>query len=90
MAVQLRKKDLLERWGWRAASTPARRVKQGLLTPPVVECSIPYWPLREIETIERARLAGADDDGVRKVVKDLMAARSNQVAGLQEPLATAA
>lgn len=60
---------------------PWRHVRAGLLPPPVrLSAGCTRWPGYEIEAIDRARLAGADDDAVRALVRQLVAARSDAKA----------
>jgi prophage regulatory protein len=57
---------------------PWRLAKQGLLPPPIrLSAGCTRWPADEIAAIDQARIAGADDDAVRKLVIDLVAARAN-------------
>lgn len=57
-------------------STTYREVNDGLLTKPTAQGpNRKAWPRYEIETINRARLAGLDDEAIRKIVAALMAAR---------------
>lgn len=61
--------------------TPWRRAKDGLLPPPIrLSPGCTRWPAHEIEAIDRARLAGADDADIRKLVLELIAARRQAVA----------
>ncbi len=51
-------------------------VASGVLPPPCAigrRCSA--WSLREIEAVITARISGADDDAVRKLVSELVAGR---------------
>lgn len=58
-----------------------RLVRAGLLTPPVkLSAGCSRWPGDEVLAIDRARLAGADDDAVRGLVRQLVAARSDAKA----------
>lgn len=60
--------------------TPWRKTRAGLLPPPIrLSPGCTRWPTHEIEAIDRARLAGADDDAIRALVKRLVADRA-QVA----------
>ncbi len=78
---KIRKQPLKARWGMVGDSTIARRVKHGLVTRPLLECGLPFWPVHEIEAIERARLRGAGDLEVKELVAALMLARTQQPAG---------
>lgn len=76
----LRLPALLTRRG-HGRSTAYRHVEDGLLTPPVrLGPNTAAWPEFEIEAIDRARLAGADDAAIRLLVRDLIAARSKVAA----------
>jgi len=60
---------------------PWRQARAGLLPPPVkLSPGCTRWPTHEIEAIDRARLAGADDEAVRDLVTRLVEQRSQQVA----------
>jgi prophage regulatory protein len=51
-------------------------VKAGLLTAPVkVGANTVAWPAGEIAALNRARIAGADDDKIRELVQQLHEAR---------------
>lgn len=72
--------ELAARYG-QSRVTPWRKVRAGMLPPPIrLSPGCTRWPAHEIEAIDRARLAGADDEGIRKLVVDLVAARTAQVA----------
>ena len=75
-AVLVRKQTVKLRPDTRSDATVGRRVKAKLLTPPIYIMGLPYWPLRELEAIDRARLAGAGDDDIRKLVDQLVSERS--------------
>jgi prophage regulatory protein len=54
-----------------------RLTQQGMLPKPVkLGANCTRWPAHEIEVIDRARLAGASDGEVRKLVCELMIART--------------
>lgn len=56
---------------------PWRQVRAGLLPPPVkLSPGCTRWAAHEIEAIDRARLAGADDDAIRALVLKLVADRT--------------
>lgn len=72
--------DIAER---RGQSRPHiwRLVKQGDLPKPVkLSAGCTRWPAHEIEAIDRARLAGANDADIRKLIADMYAARRQAVA----------
>lgn len=70
--------ELAARYG-QSRVTPWRKVRAGMLPPPVkLSPGCTRWPTHEIEAIDRARLAGADDEAVRKLVAELVAARTAQ------------
>ena len=59
--------------------TPWRHAKAGLLPPPIrLTPGCTRWATHEIEAIDRARLAGADDEAIRALVKQLVADRAQQ------------
>jgi hypothetical protein len=72
---RIRKQPLKNMLGLEGDSSIDRRVKAELLTKPLRECGLPFWPLHEIEQIQRARFAGADDNAVVALVRELMQAR---------------
>ncbi len=58
-----------------------RHTRAGLLPPPVkLSPGCTRWPAHEVEAIDRARLAGADDTAIRELVLELTAARRQAVA----------
>jgi prophage regulatory protein len=60
----------------RKRSSTYRDISDGLLTPPVrLAANAVAWPAHEIDAIDRARLAGADDAAVRLLVASLIASR---------------
>jgi prophage regulatory protein len=61
----------------RSRSARYRNISAGLLTRPVQLGSRAVgWPEHEIEALNRARLAGADDDAIRALVDELHMQRS--------------
>jgi len=59
-----------------AKSTLYLRVEQGLFTEPVlIGPRAVGWPAGEVEALNRARIAGLGDDGIKRLVKSLQAAR---------------
>jgi prophage regulatory protein len=57
-------------------ATLYHRIKEGLLTPPVpLGLRAVGWPSGEIDSINSARIAGKSDDGIRELVKKLVAER---------------
>lgn len=56
-----------------------RHIRAGLLPPPVkISENTTRIARFELDAIDRARLAGADDDAIRELVKKLVAARKEQ------------
>ena len=54
-----------------------RLAQQGLLPQPVkLGANCTRWPAAEIAAIDSARLGGASDNAIRKLVAELMAART--------------
>ncbi|MBD8527924.1 transcriptional regulator [Pseudoxanthomonas sp. CAU 1598] len=73
--VWLRLSDLIQQRR-RGRSSLYRDVAQGLLPPPVrVAANTSAWPAHELGEIDKARLAGADDEAIRALVANLVAAR---------------
>ena len=73
--VWLRVGDLMQRRK-RGRSSLYRDISEQTLTPPVkVGINSSAWPEFEIDAIDRARLAGASDDDIRNLVRELIAAR---------------
>lgn len=69
-----------------ARTTPYALAKLGLLTPPVkISKRASGWPKSEVEAIVSARIAGADDAEIRRLVTTLVAARGK--AGRPERVA---
>lgn len=72
----LRMPALRERRGDSAKATVYRHVKLGLLPPPVkLGPNTAAWPEHEIEAIDAARIAGADECAIRELVKSIVAKR---------------
>ena len=72
----LRLRDVMGRTGLKR-STVFLRVKQGLLPPSLRNGErVAVWPEAEIETINRARIAGKSDDEIRIMVASLKQLRS--------------
>ena len=59
--------------GWKATSRWSKR-KEGLLPMPIKVGELAMTPAHEVIKINRARIAGASDDEVRALVKQLHAA----------------
>ncbi len=56
-------------------------VREGLLTPPIrMGANCARWVEHEVDAVVRARIAGIDDDGIRELISDLVAARSELIA----------
>jgi prophage regulatory protein len=68
-----------------AKSTLYLRVEQGLFTEPVlIGPRAVGWPAGEVEALNRARIAGLDTDGIKRLVKTLHAERRSH--GVAQPL----
>lgn len=52
-------------------------VADGLLPRPIHQGRMALWPSHEIEAIVLARIAGRDDQQIRELVAELMAARKD-------------
>jgi prophage regulatory protein len=64
--------QLLERYRC-GCTTLYRRVGTGLIPPPVkLGPNTSAWPQHELDAIDRARLAGADDTEIRGLVQQLV------------------
>lgn len=62
-------------------STVWRHIKKGILpTPTHLTAGTTRFYRRELEAIDRARLAGANDEAIRELVRELEAARTEQAA----------
>jgi len=73
--VLLRRRAVEPRTGL-SRSSLFRRVADGLFVPPIrIGPNSSAWAEHEVEAVNRARLAGADNDTIRQLVKDLIAAR---------------
>lgn len=60
----------------RRRSTHYDDIKKGLCTPPVLLGARSVgWPEHEIDAINSARIAGKGDDEIRRLVRDMVAAR---------------
>lgn len=71
----LRLPQVMDAMGLRATSVYAR-VKMELLTPPIkLTPRSSAWPESEIAAVNSALIAGKSDDQIRRLVKDLVAAR---------------
>ena len=72
--------DLAARYG-QSRVTPWRHTRAGVLPPPVkLSPGCTRWPAHEVEAIDRARLAGADDAAIRELVLKLVADRQQVAA----------
>jgi len=59
-----------------SAATVWRGVTAGTVTVPIkLAKQVSAWPLREIEAVEEARIAGKSDDEIRALVRRLHEAR---------------
>lgn len=75
LRLQGRPPCLLEMYG-KSRSATYGDIANGLLTPPVkIGLRASAWPLHEIETVIKARVAGKNDDEIREIVTKLVAAR---------------
>lgn len=64
-----------------ARSTLYRNIKAGLFTKPVdIGGDRKAWPSNEVQSIVDARIAGATDDEVKKLVRELEAQRKTLLA----------
>ena len=71
----LRRPEVEARTGLRR-STIYARIKLGLFVAPVlIGPRAVGFPAGEVEALNRARIAGMDDDSIKKIVKSLHAAR---------------
>lgn len=78
--VWLSDRDIAARKGM-SRVTAWRHAQNGTLTPPVrLSPGCTRWPAHEVEAIDRARLAGADDDAIRALVVKLVADRREVAA----------
>jgi len=60
----------------RPRSTTYSDVRDGRMVPPVrIGLRAVAWPAHEVDAIVRARIAGADDDNIRALVRQLVACR---------------
>lgn len=51
-------------------------IQRGLMTPPIrIGPRFSRWPEHEVDSIVKARIAGADDNAIRELVADLLARR---------------
>jgi len=75
MIEMLRIKDVTKKTGYPRGSI-YQKIGEGLFTQPVsMGARTVAWPKHEVEAILRARIAGANDDAIHKLVKVLMAER---------------
>lgn len=73
----LRLPELLSRRSTSSSAT-YRHIAAGILPPPVkLGPNTSGWPEHEIEAVDRARLGGASEDEVRKLVLALVKARKS-------------
>jgi prophage regulatory protein len=72
MLEMLRMKDVTKKTGYPKGSI-YQKIGEGLFTRPVpMGARTAAWPKHEVETILQARIAGANDEAIRKLVKELM------------------
>ena len=64
-------------------------IQSGLFTPPVkIGTRASAWPAHEVAALNAARIAGKTDDQIRKIVIDLLAARTAEESMPNNGLAT--
>lgn len=74
---QLARRPLIEKIMAKSRSTIYRDIKKGLFTKPVpIGGDRVAWPLSEVSEINKARIAGKSDEEIKKLVKELEAARA--------------
>lgn len=72
---------LVEKSTGLARTTLYRRIKRGLFTKPVrLGGERVGWPAEEVVAINKARIAGKDDEAIKQLVTELHAARGGEVA----------
>ncbi len=80
MAI-LRLHGVLNATGHKSASSIYDRIKAGTFPRPVpIGARAVGWPDYEVEQINAARIAGADDDTIRALVENLHAERARKLA----------
>ncbi|MBV8657758.1 MAG: AlpA family phage regulatory protein [Burkholderiales bacterium] len=73
---QLLRRPAVEQLTGKSRSTIYRDIESGLLPAPVhLGGGIVGWPADEVAAVNAARIAGASDEDVRKLVSGLMIAR---------------
>ena len=71
----LRMRDIVQSRG-RSRAAVYRDIQNGLFPPPVhLGGSSSFWPAYEIAAIDHSRLAGANDEAIKKLVAELMETR---------------
>lgn len=79
MNAVLRVPAVMEATGY-ARPTVYARVKAGLLPPPIkIGVRASAWPADEIAAINKARISGYSDDGIRELVAILTNRRTESV-----------
>ena len=82
MAAILRRPQVESATGKRR-STLYQSIKDGLLTRPVrLSARAVGWPADEIDALNRARISGADDDAIRRLVERLHGQRKSLAPSL--------
>ena len=77
----LRLSGVLNATGHRSPSSIYDRIKAGTFPRPVpIGARAVGWPDYEVEQINAARIAGADDDTIRALVENLHAERARKLA----------
>lgn len=80
-ALAILRRNQVEQETGLAKSTLYLRVEQGLFTEPVqIGPRAVGWPAGEVESLNRARIAGLDDESIRRLVRSLEAARRSNAA----------
>lgn len=81
--IQLERAGTVAQRLGRGRSTIHSDVREGLMPPPIrLGLRWSAWPSDEVDAIARARIAELSDDELRVLVKGLVAARRNRIAGL--------
>ena len=81
MFEMLRMQDVTKKTGYPKGSI-YQKIGEGLFTRPVpMGARTAAWPKHEVEAILQARIAGAKDDAIRELVKELMKKRQTIKTG---------
>lgn len=76
MVAILRLRQTVDKTGGSRSKT-YQYISQGLFPPPIKIGSSSGWPDYEVDAINRARIAGKNDDEIRQLVAQLVAARAS-------------